>query len=316
MGTDFEPARPRLVVSLGNGAFGPPVNGTRAAMVRAAAHRLAPLIERWDLVITHGNGPQVGALSAQAVAAGLRVPRLDALEAEADGLLGYQLETALTDAVPHADIATLVTQMVVDADDDAFRHPDRPIGPPMPEQEARRLAIERGWFVRAGSDGWHRIVAAPEPRRLREQRALEVLVAAGVTVVCAGGGGIPVVIDDEGIRGVSAVIDKDLAAAVVADAIGAEGLVLLTDVDGAFESFGTPEQRQLRSIGAVEARQHVWATYTIGPKIEAAVRFVAHRGRWAAIGALDDALAVVEGRAGTRIVDGDGPTTYWERDAA
>ncbi len=316
MGTDFEAARPRLVVSLGDNAFGPSANGARAARVRLAAQRLAPLMDRWDLVVTHGNGPLVGALSAQAMASGQRLPRLDVLEAEAEGVLGYQLEAALTDALPHADVATLVTQMVVDPDDDAFGRPDHAVGPALPEEEARRLAIERGWFVRADADGWHRLVPAPEPKRVREQRALEVLVAAGVTVVCAGGGGIPVVVDDDGIHGVNAVIDKDLAAVVVADAIGADGLVLLTDVAGVYDAYGTPGRRCLRTLSTEAARLGVWPARTIGPKIEAGVRFVAHRRRWAAIGALDDALAVVEGRAGTRIVDGDAPTTYWERDAA
>lgn len=316
MGSDLEPARPRLVVSLGDSAFGPATGGSRTARVRAAAERLAPLLDRWDVVVTHGNGPQLGALEAQALAAGGRLPRLDVLGAEADGVLGYQLEVALAEVAPHADVATLVTQMVVDADDDAFRHPDRPIGPALDEADASRLAIERGWFVGAGPDGWHRLVPAPEPVRLREQRALEVLVAAGVTVVCAGGGGIPVVVDDDGVRGVSAVVDKDLAAAVVADAVGAEGLLLLTDVDGVYESFGAPAARRLRRLSARAARDQVWAARTIGPKIEACVRVVAHRDRWAAIGALDDALAVAEGRAGTRVVDGSGATTYWERDAA
>lgn len=316
MGTDFEAARPRLVVSLGDNAFGTSANGERAARVRVAAQRLAPLLDRWDLVVTHGNGPLVGGMSAQAVASGRRVPRLDLLEAEAEGVLGYQLEAALTDALPHADVATLVTQMVVDRDDDAFGRPDRAIGPPLAEEEARRLAIERGWFVRADADGWHRLVPAPEPRRVREQRALEVLVAAGVTVVCAGGGGIPVVVDDDGVHGVDAVIDKDLAAVVVADAIGADGLVLLTDVAGVYDAIDTPGRRCLRTLSTEAARLGVWPARTIGPKIEAGVRFVAHRRRWAAIGCLDDALAVVEGRSGTRIVDGDAPTTFWERGVA
>jgi carbamate kinase len=312
MGTFDEPARPRLVVCLGDNAFASTPSRAGAARVGEVARRLAPLIDRWDLVVTHGNGPQIGALGAQALAAGAPVPRLEVLGAEADGVLGYQLEAALVDAAPQADVATLITQMVVDADDDAFRHPDRPVGPTLDEDDARRLAVQRGWFVRSSDDGWHRVLPAPEPRRLREQRALEVLVAAGVTVVCAGGGGIPVVVGDDGVRGVNALIDKDLAASVVADAVGAAGLVLLTDVDGVYEGFGTGHARRVRALGLGAARAAAWPPLTIGPKLEAAARFVAHRSRWAAIGSLDEAVAVVDGDAGTRVVDGDDPITYWE----
>jgi len=183
----------------------------------------------------------------------------------------------------------------------------------MTEDEARRLAVERGWFVGPGPDGWHRLVASPEPVRVLEQRALEVLVAAGVTVVCAGGGGIPVVIDDDGVRGVNALIDKDLAAAVVAGTVRAQALTLLTDVDALYESYGTPEARPIRSLGAEQARQGVWARDTIGPKVEACARFVQQHGGWAAIGALAQAEAVVAGRAGTRVVAGSAPVVYWER---
>lgn len=311
MAADLEPARPRLVVSLGNNAFGPSANGARRAQVLAAARSLAPLADDWDLVVTHGNSPQVTALSASSLAAGHRLAHLDVLEAEAGGVLGYQLESALDAALPQGDVATLITAMEVAAEDPAFGRPDHAVGPVMDEVEARALAVERGWFVGPSGGGWRRLVPSPEPLRLLERRALEVLVAAGVTVVCAGGGGIPVVVDDEGVHGVHGVIDKDLAAGVVADAVHAEGLVLLTDADGLYEGFGTAAARRIRTIGADTAGQGVWARETMAPKVEACRRFVRERERWAAIGSLRDAVAVVAGEAGTRVEPGDRPTTYW-----
>jgi carbamate kinase len=310
----FEPARPRLVVSLGDSAFGLAGAHDPSLLVDDAAHHVAPLADAWDLVITHGHGPQLGDLSDDALHAGRRVPALDLLDAELEGLLGYQLETAITRAVPQGDVATLLTRVVVRPDDPAFGHPDRPVGPVLDRDDATRLAVERGWFVRPNGAGWRRLVAAPEPVGILEQRALEVLVAAGVTVVCAGGGGIPVVIDESGVHGVSAVVDKDLAAAMVADVLQADGLLLLTDVPAVLEGFGTPAPRAIRTMSTAAARAGVWETRTIGPKIEACCRFVQHTRRWAAIGALGDAARIVDGEVGTRIVDGDAAITYWDED--
>lgn len=308
----YESARPRLVVSLGDNAFGRAGVHDRSTLVDDAARHLAPLTDDWDLVITHGNGPQLGERADEALHAGRRVPALDLLDAELAGVLGYQLETAITRAAPQGDVATLLTRVVVDPDDPAFGRPDRPIGPVLAEDEASRLAIERGWFVRPNGSGWRRLVPSPEPVGILEQRALEVLVAAGVTVVCAGGGGIPVIVDDTGVRGVSAVVDKDLAAAMVADALHADALVLLTDVPAVFDAWGTGHAKPIRSFGSVAARAGVWDRRTMAPKIEACCRFVQHTGRWAAIGSIHDAEGIVDARAGTRITDGDAAITYWD----
>jgi carbamate kinase len=199
-------------------------------------------------------------------------------------------------------VAALLTQVTVDPDDPAFANPSKPIGPVLPEGEARRLASERGWHIGPDGDGWRRIVPSPFPQGIVELEVLRLLVDHGVIPVCAGGGGVPVVPEaDGGLRGIEAVVDKDHTAALLARQIQADVLVLLTDVRGVLEGFGTPDERVIRRTTPAELRRMDLPVGSMAPKAEACASFVEATGRVAAIGALDDALAVVQGRAGTRV---------------
>jgi carbamate kinase len=230
----------------------------------------------------------------------------DALGAETQGLIGYWLQQHLGNAIPGRPVVALVTQTVVDADDPAFAHPTKPIGPVMAEVDARRVAAEEGWTVAPDGPWWRRVVASPEPRDVVELPTVERLLRQCTIVICAGGGGVPVVRDAEGRRhGVEAVVDKDLTAAVVAERLGADLLVLLTDVPAVQLGYGGPDPRPLRHVTAGELRAHDFAAGSMGPKIDAACRFVERTGRTAGIGALADAEAIVAGEAGTIVRPSD-----------
>jgi carbamate kinase len=296
--------RPTLVVALGGNALlrrgerpEPVVQAERAA---AAMVALAPLAASHRLVITHGNGPQVGLL-AQEIPRDVSPAGLDVLDAETEGWIGYLLEQGLENACG-APVATVLTQTLVDPDDPAFGRPEKPIGPLLDSATAHRLAVERGWFVGRDGEGWRRLVPSPQPQAIIEKRAIELLLDGGVVVVCGGGGGIPVVAEHGRLRGVSAVIDKDLTAALIARDLRADALVLLTDVAGVLDGWGTEGARLVRRLPVSVARRSAFAAGTMGPKVEACCRFVEGGGRFAAIGALDDAEAVVAGILGTTIV--------------
>jgi carbamate kinase len=287
----------RLLVALGgnalgsgqgpHGATGHPDVLTRTGVV------LAALARHHRLVITHGNGPQVGHLSA-------RQPdeSLDVLDAQSSGSIGYALLGALAAAAPDLDLASLLTRVIV-ADVEATTA-RKPIGPRV-DAAVRAGGERRGWRYDRAGDGWRRVVPSPDPIAIVELRAIEVLLAAGTTVIAAGGGGVPVVIDDGRLVGVEAVVDKDLTSSLLARDLGADGLVLLTDVDGVHVDHGAPTQRTLRSATVEELRAMALPEGSMGPKAEAACRFVEAGGAFAAIGALGDAVAIVEGQAGTRV---------------
>jgi carbamate kinase len=298
----------RLVVALGGNAL--LVRGERAEVetqrrnVEAAAAVIAELARHHRVVITHGNGPQVGLLALQTAAyRDVRPYPLDVLGAESEGMIGYLIEQAVGNRLPPGlAVATLLTQVIVDADDPAFRAPTKPIGPVYGEQEARRLAAERGFAIAPDGDGFRRVVPSPEPRDIVELRTLELLVEGGVVVICAGGGGIPVVVGPDGaLHGVEAVIDKDLAAALLARLLHFDGLVMLTDVPGAMRRFGTPEAEVIRETTPAELRRLEFPAGSMGPKVEAACRFVDATGGRAWIGALGEAAALLEGRSGTTV---------------
>lgn len=247
--------------------------------VRAAAGVLAPVLRAHTVVLAHGNGPQVGELARLARAGGDPAPPLDVLDAESEGLIGYLLAQELHNAVPERPFAGVLTQVVVDADDPAFGHPDKPIG-------------DR-------TEG--RVVASPLPRAIVEIDAVRALLGAGIVPIAVGGGGIPVVEAPDGTRrGVDAVVDKDRAAALLATELAADRLVLLTDVDGVYLDWGGPRPRRVARAGPDALAAHEFAAGSMGPKVDAAVTF-ARAGGVAVIGALDDAARVVDGTAGTTV---------------
>ncbi|HEX5712981.1 MAG TPA: carbamate kinase [Solirubrobacterales bacterium] len=298
----------RIVVALGGNVLlrrGEPADvQTQEKNVETAAAGLAAVAAGHELVITHGNGPQVGLLALQN-AAYSDVPAypLDVLGAESEGMVGYMLGLALRNALPDRDLVTLLTEVVVAADDPAFATPTKPIGPVYSQPEAERLAAEKGWTIGARGLGAQRLVPSPEPRAIVELRSLRTLIDAGALVICGGGGGIPVAVDGDGtMRGVEAVVDKDLTASLLARRLEAELLVMLTDVDAVRLGWGSDEETALRSVTPAALREHDFEPGSMGPKVEAACRFVEATGKRAAIGSLADAAAIVRGEAGTQVV--------------
>ncbi len=268
----------------------------------AAAYALAPIITQHQVVITHGNGPQVGLLALQSEAypevAGYP---LDVLVAESEGMIGYILENEL-DRVTQVPTLTILTRTVVRADDEAFSHPTKPIGPLYPDTpEVRSVAKAKGWTLGDDGDSLRRLVASPDPVRVVQAPLIRSLLRQGVLVVCAGGGGIPVVEESGRRQGVEAVVDKDLASSLLARQLGAEMLVCLTDVEGVMENWGTAEPRLIRHTDPETLRTMTFATGSMAPKVEATCRFVEATGRPAAVGRLEDVAAVVVGEAGTLI---------------
>jgi carbamate kinase len=297
-----------VVVALGGNALarrGEPLDPERQrGRVRGAARALAEIARDHRLVVTHGNGPQVGLLALQAAALpGVAPAPLDVLGAESEGMIGYWIEQELANALPGAEVATLLTQVEVDPRDPAFARPTKPIGPVYPEAEARRLAGERGWQLASERGGLRRVVASPAPLRILELGTIALLVAAGVLVVCSGGGGIPVVRGPDGaVRGVEAVIDKDRSAALLASGLGAERLLLLTDVVAVYADWPEPRERPIRRARAAELDPAAFDAGSMAPKLDAARRFLAAGGRSAHIGSLEEAASVLAGRAGTEIL--------------
>jgi carbamate kinase len=298
----------RLVAGLGGNALlrrgEPPEAEAQRRNLQTAADVLAGLAAGNELVVTHGNGPQVGLLALQAQAyPGVRPYPLDVLGAETEGMLGYLIERELRSRLPERAIAGLLTQVAVDARDPAFTHPAKPIGPVYDRAEADRLAAERGWTLAAHGGGFQRVVASPEPRAILELETVRVLVEAGAVVICAGGGGVPVVFTETGgWAGVEAVVDKDLSTALLAEGLGADLLMLLTDVDAVYEGWGSPGARALSRVTPEALRRLELEPGTMGPKAEAVCRFVEATGRPAAIGALEDAPSILRGARGTRVV--------------
>jgi len=297
-----------VVAALGGNALlrrGQPADArTQRRNVALAARALAPLAAEHQLVITHGNGPQVGLLALQSEACD-EVPAypLDLLGAETEGLIGYLLEQGIRNELPERRVATLLTQVIVAADDPAFAVPTKPIGPVYDHPEALRLAATRGWSVAPDGARWRRVVPSPEPREIVELEAIRTLIGAGSIVVCVGGGGVPVVAERDGsLRGVEAVIDKDFAAALLARELGAGALLLLTDVPAIELDWGAGHPKPLHRVTPDELKLLDLPAGSMGPKAAAAARFVRETGAFAAIGALGNARAILAGCAGTRIV--------------
>lgn len=301
----------RIVAALGGNALlergEKPDSGIQQSHVQDAVTALAPLARAHDLIITHGNGPQIGMLaleSAQDPALSRPFP-FDVLGAQTQGMIGYWLAQALGAAVPDRRVGCLICQTLVDRGDPAFADPAKFVGPVYPEQQAEALAAERGWVVRQDGAAWRRVVPSPEPRALVELQLIRMLVDGGVLLICAGGGGIPVTADETGsLHGVEAVVDKDLTAALLGRELGADVLLLLTDVAAIIDGFGTPEARPVSRATPAELRRLSLPAGSMGPKVEAACRFAEATGGMAAIGRLDDAAALVDKKAGTVVEPG------------
>lgn len=298
----------RLVIALGGNALlrrGEPMTADRQrANVRQAARALAPIVSTNQVVITHGNGPQIGLLALQQVADRSLDPfPLDVLGAETEGMIGYLIEQELTNALPAGRlVASLLTRVLVDQNDPAFDKPTKFVGPLYERARSDGIAGRQGWIFQQDGTGWRRVVPSPVPTDILETRVILLLVEQNVTVICAGGGGIPVIRQADGSEiGVEAVIDKDHASALLARLIGAEGLVMLTDVAAVELQFGTPNARAIRRATPAMLADHAFPAGSMGPKIEAACSFVNRTGGFAAIGALDQLAAILKGRAGTRI---------------
>jgi carbamate kinase len=296
----------RVVAALGGNALirrGEPSDAqAQRTNVALAVASLAPIARDHELVVTHGNGPQVGLLALQAESyEAVRPYPLDVLGAESEGMIGYLLDQELVNSLKDRRVATLLTQVVVDRKDPAFAHPSKPIGPLYTREVAERLASERGFSIAPDARAWRRVVPSPEPLRIIELESIHILLDAGVIVVCVGGGGIPVAQGAAGeLVGVEAVIDKDLAAALLARELGADVLLLLTDVASVEVGWGTPAARPLREATPEEIRALGLAAGSMGPKAEAAARFADGGGR-AVIAAMGDAGGALSGDAGTQV---------------
>lgn len=275
--------------------------------VRAAARSLAPLAHEHELVVSHGNGPQVGLLALQASAyTDVEPYPLDILDAETEGMIGYVLQQELGNELGEAvPVVTLLTQVEVDPHDPAFGDPTKPIGPQYTAERAQELAAEKGWTFKPDGESMRRVVASPLPRRIVGLAPIEWMLDRGAVVVCAGGGGIPVghtggAQDARRLSGIEAVIDKDRASALLAGDIRADVLAIITDVDGVYLDWGTPQQHLLRKAGP-ELAESAFAAGSMGPKVAAACDFVRRTGGRAVIGSIEQAAALVTGEAGTVI---------------
>ncbi|MFD6229420.1 carbamate kinase [Streptomyces sp. NPDC060232] len=312
----------RVVVALGGNALlrreERPDAAVQLANIRAAVQALAPLAHEHELVITHGNGPQVGILALESAAdRSLSSPYpFDVLGAETQGMIGYWLLQSLQNALPGRQVCALVNQTLVSAADPAFADPAKFVGPVYDQEEAERLAAERGWTVKQDGARWRRVVPSPRPQRVVETGLIRLLLESGAVAVCAGGGGVPVIRDEEGLlSGVEAVVDKDLTAALLAEALDADALLLLTDVPHVFLHYGTGDAEPVGRTTPAALRAQNFPPGSMGPKVDAVCRFVELTGGTAAIGALHDARALLDGTAGTvvtptgRGLDGrsDGP---------
>jgi len=282
--------------------------------VKVAARALAPLARDHSLIITHGNGPQVGLLALEAAAyTGVEPYTLDVFSAKSEGMIGYMIEQELGNILPEdVPFATILTQVEVDPADPAFQNPTKPIGPQYPREEAERLAREHGWTIGPDNNMYRRLVPSPRPKRIFEIRVVEWLVERGVVVICTGGGGIPTMLTPDGVLvGVEAVIDKDHAGALLAKSLKAEVYLMLTDAEAVWENWGAADARAISRAAPETLEKLRFAAGSMGPKVEAACDYARAIGGRAGIGALEDAVAIIEGRAGTLVSTEFEDIDYW-----
>jgi carbamate kinase len=301
----------RVVVALGGNALlrrGEALTAeNQRENARVACRAIAPLALEHELVVSHGNGPQVGLLALQGAAyTAVDTYPLDVLGAQTEGMIGYIIQQELGNELPFEKrIASLLTLVEVDGADPAFGNPTKPIGPIYEQADADQLAGEKGWTFKPDGDAFRRVVPSPAPKRIFGLEPLEWLLEHGCVVTCAGGGGIPVVHTDEPVPagrrlvGVEAVIDKDLASAVLAADLRADALLIVTDVDAVYSGWGTPEQAAIRRASPEALESSEFAEGSMGPKVRAACLFVEQTGGFAAIGSINDTQALLRGEAGT-----------------
>jgi carbamate kinase len=288
---------------------------TQRASVRMAARALAPIAAEHQLVISHGNGPQVGSLALQGAAyAIVESYPLDLLDAQTEGMIGYMIEQELGNLLP-ADrpFATVLTMVKVDRDDPAFKKPNTFIGPQYLRDEAERLARAKGWVFKPDGDKWRRVVASPEPKSIFELRPIKWLLERNTIVFAAGGGGIPAMYEngaDRRLAGAECVIDKDLASELLARELGADLFVMVTGADAIYVDWGRPSATAIRRASVEALKALSFAAGSMGPKVDAACRFAKSTGKTAAIGALADLEGILAGRAGTTISATESGITY------
>ncbi len=298
----------RIVVALGGNALlrrGQTLTAeNQRENTAVAARALATVAKDHQLVVTHGNGPQVGllALQGQSYKPDEAYP-LDVLGAETEGMIGYMIEQELGNLLPfETPLATILTMIEVDGADHAFADPTKFIGPVYEKAEADALAAQKGWIVKADGDKWRRVVPSPLPKRIFQIRPIKWLIEKGTVVICAGGGGIPTMYDDnKQLHGVEAVIDKDLATELLAREVEADLFISATDADAVYLDWGTDQQRAIKCASPSAMSAKAFAAGSMGPKVEAACQFVEKTGKSAAIGSLADLDAIVAGKAGTTI---------------
>jgi carbamate kinase len=307
----------RVVVALGGNALlkrGEPMTAeVQRANVRVATQALAPIALKHELVISHGNGPQVGLLALQSAAyEKVEAYPLDVLGAQTEGMIGYMIEQELGNLLPFdVPFATVLTMVEVDPNDPAFRNPTKFVGPVYGKEEADSLAAQKGWVFKQDGDKWRRVVPSPRPKRIFEIRPIKWLLENKTVVICVGGGGIPTMYDptkERTLLGIEAVIDKDSASALLARQLEADLFVMATDADGVYLDWGKPTARLLGHTTPAELSRYEFAAGSMGPKVESACEFVKQTGHTAAIGALADIEKIVQGQAGT-IVQPDGAGT-------
>jgi carbamate kinase len=303
----------KVVVALGGNALlrrGEILSAAnQLANIRRAAGQLALIANGNELVLTHGNGPQVGLLALQAAAYSTVEPYpLDVLGAQTDGMIGYLLEQELNNLLPSRVIATLLTRIEVSLTDPASAAPSKPIGPLYTKAEADRIGREQGWTMAADGNSFRRVVPSPQPHRVLGLQPIEWLLARGALVIAAGGGGIPVAANAgaegrilHGLHGVQAVIDKDACSSLLARDLGADVLIITTDVDAVYLDFGLPTQRAVGRVAPQAFEQARFAAGSMGPKVDAACSFVKAGGQRAVIGSLNLIEAMLRGDAGTQV---------------
>ncbi|MFA0133370.1 carbamate kinase [Vibrio splendidus] len=298
-----------VVVALGGNALlrrGEPLEAdVQRRNIETAVKTISEIAKVYNVVLVHGNGPQVGLLALQ----GLEYKKvnpypLDVLGSETQGMIGYMLMQEFKNYLPDRNISCMLTQMTVDPNDPAFADPTKPIGPIYEEAEARELAEKFHWIVKPDGQHFRRVVPSPRPTGIVEHEAITQLIDAGHLVICTGGGGIPVKKENGKLVGVEAVIDKDMSAAFLARQLDADALLILTDAEAVYLDWGKPTQHALRSTTPSELAKFTFDAGSMGPKIEASCEFIQQGGKVVGIGALEDGLQILQGQAGTNITKG------------